>query len=269
MSRISVLLVEFHNAFAALDEISSSGTAINVELPGELGPILGDLLPISSPVPIIDGFVKEDGLDTGVGDPGDTADGNRDPGETLTDDEAGGSQPDTNLNNLFDVGADEQLKFSLVDSVAAESVLPKLWSNGEQVSYGVVNNDSGPDVLTATTSAGTVFTLTVEENGDWSFDLDGPLDHVDNGLNDENTKLIEGDGSPTDSVDGIDLSGAVIATDFDNDAVVGASPGAFVVIVEDDVPEAVDDQAEAFGFSSTDGLPMPVEIFASKSRLSV
>ena len=62
-----------------------------------------------------------------------------------------------------------------------------------------------------------MFTLTVNANGSWTFDLQDQLDHVDNGLNDENLLLRTAvDGST--SVPSIDFSSIVVATDRDGDS---------------------------------------------------
>ena len=53
------------------------------------------------------------------------------------------------------------------------SGLPALLSQGEAVTYV-----SDGTTLTATAGARTVFTLTVNPDGSWSFDLEDQLDHV-------------------------------------------------------------------------------------------
>jgi T1SS-143 domain-containing protein len=233
-------------AYAALGEIASDGGAlINVDpLEGDdLGLILGDLLPIGDP--IIEAYVKEDGMDTEVGDPDDASDGNREAGETTADDEAGSVLGDVfnpslpTLADLFESGADEPLSFSLVtDSDYLQANLPTLYSKGVELFYEsdgttLVAYRSGEDPDTAP-----VFTLTItdQETGAWSFDLDDQLDHVDNNMNDENIELVEG-AAKESSVFGIDFSPVIVATDADDDQVIGADDGAFVVRVEDDVPE--------------------------------
>ena len=67
----------------------------------------------------------------------------------------------------------------------ADERLPTLFSKGEAVTYSLT--DGTTDTLTATAGGRTVFTLGVNADGSWTFDLDDQLDHVDNGANDENS----------------------------------------------------------------------------------
>ena len=107
-----------------------------------------------------------------------------------------------------------------------------LYSHGQPVTYSV--NDAG-SVLTATGVGGVVFTLTVNPDGSWAFDLDDQLDHVDDGANSENHALrTSADGST--SVSSIDFSSIIVATDFDGDSLDGLAPGSFAIAVQDDVP---------------------------------
>ena len=61
--------------------------------------------------------------------------------------------------------------------------LPTLFSQGVAVSYALsdTNADTLNDTLTATAGGRTVFTLKVNADGSWTFDLDDQLDHVDDG----------------------------------------------------------------------------------------
>ena len=133
------------------------------------------------------------------------------------------------LDALFNVGADEPLTYALsLDT----SDLPALLSQGEEVSYV-----SDGTTLTATAGGRTVFTLTVNPDGSWSFDLEDQLDHVlDSG---DTGTLLQTTGAP---VAGIDFSALIIATDFDGDATAGAVAGSFVVTIENDVPAANEDR---------------------------
>ena len=84
------------------------------------------------------------------------------------------------LSTLISSGADEPVTFSLVTSAGAlTSALGTLYSNGDTLSYTV----SG-DTLSATAGSGsgsrTVFTLTVSSDGQWNFNLNDQLDHLDN-----------------------------------------------------------------------------------------
>ena len=106
--------------------------------------------------------------------------------------------------------------------------LPTLYSHGQPVTYSVLGN-----VLTASVGATTVFTLTVNANGSWAFDLRDQLDHVAGGG--ENAALRTSANGST-SVSSIDFSSIITATDADGDTVTGAAQGAFTITVQDDVP---------------------------------
>ncbi|WP_163337402.1 retention module-containing protein [Desulfopila sp. IMCC35008] len=209
------------------------------------------------------GMVEEDGMSEATGDAGDKSEGNKQAGDTNADDETGDAKT-ANLHTLFTadyapIGADEEGTTPVVTTWLADdtSGLTDLYSKGEQVSYDV--NDDG-DTLTATTSNGTVFTLKVEEDGTWSFDLDDQLDHVEDG----NTEGYYLKTSPTDTtgVEGIDFSsilqGTVTGEDFDSDAATDtttAADGSFVVKVQDDVPEVtIDSIYRVFGSVQEDGM---------------
>ena len=80
------------------------------------------------------------------------------------------------------MGADEPLTYTLSTDTSG---LPTLFSQGDAVSYAVVVNTarrrSLTTPLTATAGGRTVFTLVVNADGSWTFDLDDQLDHVDDG----------------------------------------------------------------------------------------
>src|SRR5690606_8912229 len=91
-------------------------------------------------------------------------------------------------------------------------------SGGVPLVYGVVGN-----MLTATAGGATIFALEVEGNGDYTFTLEGPVDHpLGNGDDDEILVM--------------DFSSLLQASD-------GGSPltlsGGFLVQIEDDVPQAL------------------------------
>ena len=79
-----------------------------------------------------------------------------------------------------------------------------------------------------------MFTLGVNADGSWTFDLDDQLDHVDDGANDENlllrTSLNDAVGVPS-----IDFSSIVVATDRDGDEIT-LNAGSFTIAVQDDIP---------------------------------
>ena len=132
--------------------------------------------------------------------------------------------------------------------------MPTLFSHGEQVNYQLVGN-----TLTASTpSFGQVFTLTVNIDGSWSFDLTGQLDHVAGGG--ENFELrTSADGST--SVSSIDFTSLIQATDADGDNIPGRNT--LSISVQDDVPGAVadgpitpaEDTAITFSVTANDVLP--------------
>ena len=164
--------------------------------------------------------VLEDGLSTLTGD---FSNGNRESGETDASDEATGLAG--SLTALYETGADAPLTFTLSTTTSG---LPVLFSHGEQLTYSV--NGS---VLTASTSTNVVFTLTVNANGSWSFDLRDQLDHIDNGLNDENFGLVGINGS---TVPFLDFSSVIVARDSDGDRAPALPAGSFTIQVQDDVP---------------------------------
>ena len=92
------------------------------------------------------------------------------------------------------------------------------------------------NVLTATAGVRTVFTLGVNADGSWTFDLDDQLDHVDASGDAGFNLITAADGST--SVPSIDFSSILVATDFDGDSVTGAASGSFTIAVENDVPIA-------------------------------
>ena len=137
-------------------------------------------------------------------------------------------------------GADESgtLTFGLVTTAVADTLLPTLFSKGDPVTYEV----SG-DTLTATAGGRTVFTLTVNTDGTWDFDLDDQLDHVD-ASGDTGTDLVFDPAGPGTIGGGIDFTAIVTASieDVDGDIVsdtltdLGAAAGSFVIKVENDIP---------------------------------
>ena len=84
-----------------------------------------------------------------------------------------------------------------------------------------------------------VFTLTVNTDGSWNFDLDDQLDHVDDVGNGENFDLrTAADGSTF--VASIDFSSVIQVTDYDGDTVGVLNAGDFTIAVQDDIPVRTD-----------------------------
>jgi T1SS-143 domain-containing protein len=203
--------------------------------------------------------VEEDGMSSAVtpeagglnGD--DQSLGNPGAGDTLADDQASGAIG--SLTALVDVGADQPGTFTL-SSVTTS--LPTLFSKGDAVTYAVTDSGDADvllDTLTATAGGRTVFTLQVNPDGSWAFDLDDQLDHVDDDLNTENTAL-RTNLAGTTSVGSIDFSSMIQVTDFDGDTVAPLLAGDFAITVQDDIPvraanpQAVTATVEEDGMSS-------------------
>ncbi len=192
--------------------------------------------------------VREDGMSlTSDGtNPVDRSEGNRGSGQSMSSDEAsGGTEPETSLASLFSstaiVGADQPgtTTDTRIFLSADTSNMSTLYSRGEVLNYEV-----SPDgtTLTASTSHGTVFVLTVNEGGSWAFDLQDQLDHQA-ALGVTTNLITQADGSKW--VAGIDFSSmlraTVTVTDADNDSVTatsttGAAANSFMIKVVDDVP---------------------------------
>jgi hypothetical protein len=180
--------------------------------------------------PVLSVQVEEDGMSGPAGQPGfpDGSTGNKGPGDDVTQDEASGGAG--SLFALFRVGADDDLTIGMASVLPAG--LPRLLSKGEEVSY-VLSGNTVTAVAGAEGAQRQVFTLAVNPNGSWAFDLKDQLDHAP--ADGENTLLRTVGGG---MVAGIDLSRLITGTDEDGDT-VSAAGGAFVIRVQDDVPVAL------------------------------
>ena len=122
-----------------------------------------------------------------------------------------------------------------------------LKSQGDPLSFDVQGNELIGFVNNGVQPIGTVFNdgvdrpvfkLTIEENGDYTFELfdqmdhDLPFDQGGSGLADENFDLIDGISG---DVFFLNFGKVVKATDFDGDSVI--LDGKFKVKIRDDVPE--------------------------------
>ncbi|MEH6630454.1 MAG: DUF5801 repeats-in-toxin domain-containing protein, partial [Halopseudomonas aestusnigri] len=140
------------------------------------------------------------------------------------DEDASGSTVATgSVASLVDFGSDGAATgggFSLASDL---SNLPVLTSNGLAVTYAVAG-----DTLTASTTAGAVFTLNVDANGDYTFTLLDQLDHHPVASADDIEGFLD-----------LDLSSVLVATDGDGDSVT--IDDGFTIRVQDDVPVALDD----------------------------
>lgn len=194
----------------------------------------------------VSGLVLEEALSFADGD---TAEGSGD--ESLgasSDDEAWGYTG--SLESLVSFGADGPGEFSLLSDTSG---LPTLFSNGMQVQYVVEGGNmltayvdghfsgegNGAYGVEAVEDGGhrVVFTLQVNPDGSWYFDLQSQLDHVDAGTDSKNFDLITaGDGESVAGVPVIDFSSILRTTDGDGDELNGAPQGFFTIRVQDDVP---------------------------------
>ncbi|MBX7513699.1 VCBS domain-containing protein [Qipengyuania sp. GH38] len=155
---------------------------------------------------LISGVVDEDALPNGIeGGPSDADNG----AGTYTDTASGSAA------GLFNAGADAPLTYGF-DVAAAQAYLTSLnlSSGGDPLAF-LVNGNS----ITATADGSPVFTFFLATNGDWQFDLFGPLDHPQNNFEDDI---------------GIDFGPLVQATDADGDTVDAI--GDLVIFVDDDTP---------------------------------
>ena len=140
------------------------------------------------------------------------------------------------LLGLFKAGADGALDVGL-KAKFNDGDMPRLYSNGVLLTYSL-SADAGQ--LTAKAGSQTIFTLTVAKDGNWSFVLEGHLDHVP-GKGDD-AELFTDSGYPVTS---LDLSRFVIGIDNDSDTIVGATPGSFLIRIVDDVAHFVTAEADA------------------------
>ena len=230
-------LIDFSSVITATDK---DGDIVTGAAAGKFTIAVENDIPIAKiDVAAVTAQVKEDALSTAV-EPSDSSEGNRSPGETTDQDAASGIAG--SLTTLFSAGADEPVVTGISSNTSG---LPHLFSKGEAVLYSV----SG-DTLTAFVDRigerhasrptdRMVFTLTVNADGSWSFDLDDQLDHVagsgDAGFQ-LRTSLNDAVGIPS-----IDFSSILTATDKDGDTVTGATAGKFAIAIENDVPIAAND----------------------------
>ena len=198
----------------------------------------------------IAGMVYEDALGH-QGDLQDNSTGNMESASTqveqLTGDGGTASGHFASLATLISSGADEPVTFSLVTgSSALGSALGTLYSKGDTVSYSV-NTTTGTLEATAGTEHRSVFTLTVNSGGTWSFNLNDQLDHVSGTGGDTSTTLQNGTGSETKG--SLNFSSLITVTDKDHDQVIlgelSGGSNLFTVKIENDIPIAVLDDPES------------------------
>ncbi len=179
--------------------------------PAVLNITVDDDTPIANNGAAITGLVDEDGLPDGIDN---DADLNDVPGADLTD---GGS-----VGSLFTAGADAPLTYGLDDSSAAALDALGLTSDGATVTYTIT-----PTSVVAVAGVDPIFTFTLNSDGDWSFTLQGALDHE-----------VAADGENVNDIE-IDFGSLIQATDADGDTI--DATGTLIVTVDDDTPLAVAD----------------------------
>lgn len=161
--------------------------------------------------------VDEDDINTALSDGNQSNDGNSDgsfTGSPLTPFDNGPANVTGSVASLVSFGADGAGTFTLTDNFDA-LLAQNLTSKGEDLSFSVDGN-----VLTAEADGREVFTLTLQDDGEFTFELNDQLDHA--AANGENNLPV-------------DLSSVIVATDADGDAITLDS--GFVINVTDDVPE--------------------------------
>ncbi len=167
----------------------------------------------------------------------------------LATDEASGLSG--SLAALVSFGGDGPGEFAMLTDT---SELPTLFSKGEPVQYIVEGNtliayvgEFGPgsgegDVKVSVVDDGgyrVVFTLQINPDGSWFFDLQDQLDHVDDGTDTENFDLLTGFGEEgVIGIPALDFSSLLQVTDGDGDVLTGAPAGSFTIQIQDDVPVA-------------------------------
>ena len=160
--------------------------------------------------------------------------------------------PDGLLGTVDDVFTSSTFSLS-----SDTSGLPKLMAGGEELSYSVVGN-----VLTASVGGQPVFTLTVDADGSFSFELLRQLEHIDDGTNSANVALRLAGGGSVNSIDfsSIVLAGGTpLSSGFFSVTVVDATPsvsGNAQVLLDDDAltggnPGGTGDDPDAVNVTGT------------------
>ena len=228
-----LLAIDDLGSYVEANITDADGDTLSLNFEGKITVNVENDIPqaVAQPAAIV-GTVLEDGLS----EPEDGSEGIRESGETIADDEdSGSSNPAdaSNLANLFDSGADESLIFGISTDPAVLNQLDTLYSQGDQLYY--LSDGTTLEANTEADGSGRfVFSLEVNSDGSWNFDLKDQLDHVDDNTNSENWAL---EGS-TATAGSIDFSSVITATDADGDTTTGAAPNSFRVEVQDDIPEA-------------------------------
>ncbi|MGL4318286.1 MAG: retention module-containing protein, partial [Pseudomonas sp.] len=208
------------NATGAADQVGESFGVRVFDLDGDVSPTVQLNVLVNDDGPILEG--GEGAQVFNVVDEDETSDGNTD-GDSISNVATGAAG---SLTALVNFGADGVGSFGLTGSPSAiASLEAQGLSSGETaLTYSVLGN-----VLTASAGSETIFTLQVGGDGSYTFTLLGQLDHPTPDGNDD--EYLNG---------GIDFSAVLAATDGDGDSVGAFNPGSFVINVEDDVPQLVE-----------------------------
>ncbi len=218
-----------------LETLGSTGLALDfsallVATDGDGDPLAGGfpvgsfVIDVEDDVPLINELSEEGGI-FGLVHEDALGNGNRESVDQML---SVSGEPGT-LDALVSFGADGRGGFSLSTEPGALSGLQALGlsSSGALLSYSVSADGS---TLSATGAGGApVFSLVVDTNGSFSFNLQGPVDHP------------LANGSDAETLGGsnlrLDFSALLLATDGDGDPAGGSfAPGSLVIDIEDDVP---------------------------------
>ncbi|WP_018859614.1 DUF5801 repeats-in-toxin domain-containing protein [Rhizobium sp. 42MFCr.1] len=188
--------------------------------------------------------VDEDDIDTSLSHGTSPNDGNFDGSYTAlpTQNLPGAAEVTGSLASAVNFGSDGRGGFSFVDQGAIQTALGALHlsSHGDALTYQVANGALG-SVLTAQAGDRVVFSLTLTNDGHYTFDLFDQLDH--DTAKGQNTGLKGSEASY------IDFGSLIKATDGDGDSIT--LEGGLKVTIRDDVPEA--------RISASDSLAPPLE----------
>ena len=216
----------FVDLMRIVENVPGAGYDFPTYAPGSAPTIQGQTLVEIDDIPQWRGSLNAEVMEEGMSYwTWDRSEGNRGPGVGLGADEAY-SGVYGSLQTLVDFGADGPGTFSLK---ADTSGLPTLYSNGVEVQYKV-DGDTLIGFVGSSEHPKLVFTLTVEGDGDWAFNLIDQLDHV---AGDGQNTALQSEGG---SVAGIDFSSLLQVADSEGDVGGPAPAGLFTITVVDDVP---------------------------------
>ncbi len=234
----SVTAIDFSGMITGTD---ADGDTVKPLQAGDFAITVQDDIPVMKTnfVPVV-AAVDEDGLPTGNADATPLR-----TGETTGTGSAVATGGAGALSGLVSVGADEEPTFGL--NVVTTPVNSGLDSKGGDVLivsdgatlHGYVDVDGVAGFGAADRD---VFTLTVDADGSYRFELKDQIDHAAGA----------GENLLTNA---LDLSGFIKATDKDGDTLPGLAAGAFAVQVRDDIPTMKTNFVPVVAAVDEDGLP--------------